>query len=241
MNAIKKFIVLVLLFGTIKANPQNFNLPEYLEQHKTESDSVFLSNFPFKDFLYNFQFDDFISIENIRQNIIKSKRNPEYLLYRATQKYYELKPIDAANIAEISSTVQIGLFYFKINDRTSDTSLVYRQIGREILKRCIHVLERQIKAGAFNAESPEIKLLYKKLEEVKLELKIDKSRFRKLVDNILAGNWPYIFSRIKNKFIEKPILSSTILLIVILTTVFSTYKLIKYLKRKKAWKRKSSF
>ena len=224
-------VILLFLIATFPISGQTFILANYLERTKSDNDSLFSANFPYTEFVNLFDIDDFTMIEGIRRTLTNSKRNAEDLLFKSVQKYYEVNPIDTLNIVSISLNIQTGIFYFKINADTPDNSLLYSMIGRYILMKCIHIIERQIKGDKFNSKSKEIQLLYNKLEKIKLEFNIDETRFNKIVSHIKLGDWKYIYSRVKNKYIE-----NKVFLTIILVIFFSFIFIRKYFRNQKVEK-----
>jgi len=190
----------------ISAQAQVFDLNNYLEKTKNDSDSVFYENFPYHDFCKIIEIDNISSVKNYREILKNNGRsNADAVIINTITTYHETYPLDCKDIIRLTVTAETGSIYSNIQEILCDSAYFYVSIGDYILNQCAQELELALKEKRISKTDSQIATVQSILQKNQYYIDIPKSRFEKLKEHIKEGNWSYILDRAKNLIISYPI------------------------------------
>lgn len=205
-----------------------FNLEEYISKTNNQSGQVFLSKFPYEEYLEQIDIRNMQIIEKHRVLLNQNGRDGNRFLISLFEKYLKATSFDVNDLDGLKMQLKISentlQFQLKVDTGENKT---YEIIGYLLFDRVASVVQAGVKQGRLNKNSEDVKYLISKLTENQYIIDLPVSTFEKLLFHIRKGNWKYIYDRIKNVYLWQFIGLVTLVLFVFLVVIYIAIKKMK--------------
>ncbi len=218
--------ILLLTFISINfVSAFAFNFDNYLQKHKNDSNSLFLKQFPYSDYLSAYRIDNLSSLEKHRQQIIVINKSGDDFIRTVFEQYIKSFNFSADSLLKLTALIQTGINYLNINETVIENSYAYVDAGDYILQKSVYFIEKEIKNNKLQVSNPQVKFLINKLETVGFMIKYDLSDGDKIVLNVKEGNWNYLWRKLKNRCYDNKYLCISVGIILMLFLIILVKKL----------------
>lgn len=188
-----------------------FDMENYLEKNKQQSEAKLLNNFPYSEHLESVGINDFPTIQKHRFLIsenFSSENSGDGFLYHLAQAH-----LDAATIntdSERIKIISVGEEYLDFRKELSNSyqpnlkrdiqykkavNQAYVTIGYFFLSEVADRIHTSFLKGDFDRNNSENKAILKRLENNKVFVSFEETQANKLIQNVKKGRFTYIWSR----------------------------------------------
>ena len=194
----KTLLLTLLCFCFCCSSLYSLDLYAYCQKTIEESDQLFLENFPFSEYLENFNWKNIKKLEEHRILLNENGRNGSNFLFKLSEVYLKSNPPKLDNLTDLGQKIKIGETFLYLENFLPD---IYPAIGDYMLSETASVVEKGVAEKKVNPENPEFLYIINRLQENSYFIDLPTSNYKKFVYHAKEGNWIYIWSRVKNRYL----------------------------------------
>lgn len=176
------------------------DLQDYCSTNVEQTNEVFLSEFPYLEYLETFSIKNIALLEQHRQFLTEQERDGDHFLFNVCEAYLLSYPVDLSDFAETKEKIKIGETFLNLDGILSS---VYPAMGDFLLSTVTQALQDRIKDKSLDPKSFEIKYLLTRLEDNLYAVDVPMSNKDKFLLHAKQGNWGYIWSRVRARYLEE--------------------------------------
>lgn len=205
----------------------SFDFEQYVVQHEADNDSLFLAQFPFFKYLSVYEIDNLALLEKHRKKLIATGKNGDDFIFTLIDKYIANYNFSVDSLSQLSSLIQVGIFYLNLDMTIIDSTFVYNNIGDHIIQQSIYFIENEIDAGNLDPDAPELIFLMRKCEKSGYFITYSMSDWEKIILHIKNRNWNYLGHKFKARCYSYSSVCILLAVIIISTAAIFTLKTFK--------------
>jgi Ca2+/Na+ antiporter len=189
------FILVIAVIGTVFGQANKFDIDSYINSHPKDSLETVKKNFPYKEYLAQTPVKDIMQIQKDRYLLWKKFGDGDFLLFGIRDAYIDQNPIKKIN--DVKNLVTIAELYLDenkdfginpdgikyINFRTNEQ---YLNVGYSFTENSVRWLEEEVNSGRLKSDDTDFVDIRKRLENKKINLKIDLSPLDKLANRSIG-------------------------------------------------------
>lgn len=183
------------------------DLYNYCSVNNEQTDEAFLNQFPYLEYLKEFSIKNLNVLEEHRQYLSENGRDGDNFLFNLCETYLEVHPVDPTDLQDTKEKIKIGETFLRLDGVLSS---VYPAMGDFLLSMVAEAVQEGIQNEQLNPRQFDVKYLVERLEDNLYVIDIPLSNKAKFLLHAKKGNWGYIWSRVRARYLEEFILLLTI-------------------------------
>lgn len=211
------------------------DLYNYCSINNEQSDEAFLNDFPYLEYLEKFSLQKLDILEQHRQYLAENGRDGDHFLFKLCETYLSANPVDIDNPGDLKAKIQMGETFLRLDGVLSG---VYPAMGDYLLSTVTDAVQHGIKEKQLNPKKFDVKYILTRLEDNLYAVDVPMSNKDKFILHAKQGNWSYIWSRVRSRYLEEFIF---LLSIGIFVGIFGVRFLIRYAAKKQEFNRKLKY
>lgn len=145
----------------------------------------------------------------------------------------EARPLDVTATSALQLRTETGALFFQASqENDAECSFILGLLGDRMLQPVAYALEEGVESGVISKKDPAIVAIVGQLRACQINPDLPPTTAEKVVLNVKAGNWDYLWSRFRTRYLKKAVLAG----ILGLSILFNLVSLRNAIKRRRQQK-----